>query len=79
MPIYDFKCAECGMVSEILIRNLQEDEVECPVCGSQNMEKLISASYLVRTETRAPGTTCCGKTERCQAPPCSAGDACRRD
>jgi len=79
MPIYDFKCAECGMVSEILVRSPHQDDLKCPACGGQDLEKLISASYLVRTEARAPGTTCCGRAERCEAPPCSTGGACRRD
>ena len=77
MPIYDFKCQECGKVSEILLRN-SDQSVHCPDCGSENMEKLISASYMVKTDVSAPGTTCCGRAERCETPPCSTGDVCRR-
>ncbi|MCK4331558.1 MAG: hypothetical protein KAW81_03270 [Dehalococcoidia bacterium] len=56
------------MVSEILIRNLRKDAPRCPACGSANLEKLVSASCLVRTQISAPGTACCARTERCQAP-----------
>ena len=77
MPIYDYKCGDCGKVSEIFLRSA-DSEVRCPDCSSENMQKLVSASYMIRTDTSAPGTTCCGRTERCEAPPCSTGDICRR-
>ena len=77
MPIYDFKCRECGTVSEIFFRDATQ-AVYCPICGSDNMERLLSASYIIRTNASAPGTTCCGRTERCDIPPCSTGDVCRR-
>jgi len=77
MPIYDFRCLDCGKVSEIFIQS-REQTLRCPDCGSANMERLMSSSYLVRTNSQAPGTTCCGRTERCDAPPCSTGDTCWR-
>lgn len=77
MPIYDFRCRECGRVSEIFLRNASQ-AARCPDCGSDNMERLISASYMIKTDASAPGTTCCGRTERCETPPCSTGDVCRR-
>jgi len=78
VPIYDFKCRDCGRVSEIFIRGT--DQVACcPDCGSDNMERLISASYMIKMGTSAPGTTCCGRTERCEMPPCSTGGICRRE
>ncbi len=79
MPIYDYKCLECGKVSEIFLRGAKSQVVHCPDCGSDNMEKLISASYMIKMDTSAPGTTCCGRTERCEAPPCSTEGICRRD
>ena len=78
MPIYDFKCRECGRVSEVLIRDVSKT-VRCPGCRSENMERLVSASYMVKTGARAPGSTCCGRAERCDTPPCSTGEVCNRD
>lgn len=78
MPIYDFKCRGCGKVSEILVRSAEGQAGRCPDCGGGNMERLISASYVIRTETRKSGTTCCGSTERCETPACSRGDGCHR-
>ena len=79
MPIYDFRCQECGRVSEIFLRSANDQVVHCSGCGSQNMERLITASYMIKMGTSAPGTTCCGRTERCETPPCSTGGICRRE
>ena len=79
MPIYEYKCQECGGISEIFIRSLDSQNDQCPVCGSRKLERLLSASYALRTDTPAQGATCCGRMERCETPPCSVNDTCRRD
>ncbi len=78
MPIFDYKCQDCGKVLELFLRSPDSEDIKCPNCGSNNLEKLISASYTIRMGASMPGTTCCGRTERCEAPPCSTGDICRR-
>lgn len=78
MPIYDYRCKECGAISELLVRN-SDNDARCPECGSINMEKKISASYAIKTGAAAPGTTCCGRAERCEKPPCSSGETCYRE
>jgi len=78
VPIYDFRCRECGKVSELFLRGADNQVVCCPDCGSEKLERLISASYMIKTSASAPGTTCCGRTERCETPPCSTGDVCHR-
>jgi putative FmdB family regulatory protein len=77
MPIYDFKCHQCGSVTEVFVRGADQ-AVNCPDCGSSNLERLISSSYVVKTDSQPPSTTCCGRAERCEVPPCSTGDSCRR-
>jgi hypothetical protein len=43
-------------------------------------EKLFSApSVISRWRQPSGGGTCCGREERCAAPPCSTGEVCRRD
>ena len=79
MPIYDYKCQECEKISEIFVRNPGSEVTKCPECGSENMERIISFSYMIRMATSTPGTTCCGRTERCQKPPCSTDDVCPRE
>lgn len=78
MPIYDYECQECSQVFEVFLRSYDSKDTECPGCGSKNLKRLISASYVIRANTSESGTTCCGRTERCEAPPCSAEGSCRR-
>ena len=79
MPIYDFRCQECGEVSEFLVANFSDSRtLACLSCGSQNLERLISAPSLLKNGANAPGTTCCGREERCETPPCSTKEGCRR-
>ncbi|MCK4387726.1 MAG: zinc ribbon domain-containing protein, partial [Dehalococcoidia bacterium] len=73
MPIYEYKCLDCGKISEIFLRSSNTETIECPICGSKNLEKLLSASYAIRMDASMPGRTCCGRTERCETPPCSSG------
>ena len=79
MPVYDIKCNECGIVSEILLRGADDKAIHCPGCGSENIERLIAAPNVIRMEAPALGKTCCGRSERCETPPCSTGDTCHRD
>lgn len=79
MPIYDYKCQDCGEVSEVFLPSVDNARsMNCPACGSERMKRLFSGSYLLQTEARAPGRTCCGREERCETPPCSTGDTCAR-
>jgi len=53
MPIYEYRCKECGEKFEKLVRfSTSTSEIECPKCGGRKVEKLISAF-----STRAPSTT----------------------
>ena len=79
MPIYDFRCRDCDKVSEILVRGTEGQAAHCTGCGSESMEKLVSASYAIRMDAPESDTTCCGRAERCETPPCSMGDTCHRE
>ena len=53
MPIYEYRCSECGEKFEKLVRfSASTSEVECPKCGSQKADKLISA-FSARTSSIA--------------------------
>lgn len=80
MPIYEYRCNECGKATEIFHKKFEPDEsVICPHCGSENLKKLISPPARVIVGNSTKGTTCCGRTERCETPPCSTDGSCRRD
>ncbi len=73
MPLKDFRCRSCGEVSEIFLRDLSATGVTCPVCGSDDMEKLLPSFNTPRSHRQSSGLTCCGREERCDRPPCEEG------
>ena len=78
MPIYQYRCHECGEVSEFLLPDLSESRIlTCSACESHNLERLISAPSLLRKSSSISGETCCGREERCESPSCSTGERCR--
>jgi putative FmdB family regulatory protein len=81
MPIYEYKCWDCGQVTEVLARSTHPDpELACRHCRSRNLDKMISSPAAIVMGSSSPkGKTCCGKDERCDAPPCSSSGTCRRD
>ncbi|HDJ23093.1 MAG: hypothetical protein B5M54_04905 [Candidatus Aminicenantes bacterium 4484_214] len=81
MPIYEFKCHTCGQVFEVFWQSRKSYiQLQCPECGSQTTEKILSSPARVGVESSSPkGTTCCGRSERCDSPPCSTTGSCRRD
>jgi len=43
MPIYEYRCEECGTVFEKFVRSVSaEFKVVCPKCGSENCHKNIT-------------------------------------
>jgi len=73
MPIYEYKCNDCGKISELLVLN--KDEVVCCIsCNSKKLEKLMSAHNTVGTvgsgnnfAANIPGG-CCGSPNSCGNP-----------
>lgn len=44
MPLYKYRCNECGNTFKVLQRNgKKEEEPECPVCGAKESERVISS------------------------------------
>jgi putative FmdB family regulatory protein len=78
MPIYTYKCRDCGTVFDFLMIK-QSEKPQCEKCGSENLEKQLSAPGAVIMGTSHPkGTTCCGRNERCDTPPCTDDGICKR-
>lgn len=82
MPIYEYKCRDCGKISELLVGVGQgSPEIKCAFCSSINLEKIISKSFISKNVSiigSQGGGTCCGRTERCDKPPCSDNGTCSR-
>ena len=71
MPIYEYRCRQCGEISEVLTGISSESVIaQCNHCGSDDVEKIMSVSSFAFSDSeRVSGTTCCGREERCDTPP----------
>jgi len=69
MPIYEFACQACATRFETLVMG-DKDDVRCPACRSDKLEKLISAHHVGRSSPDLPP---------CETPACGAGacNACQ--
>lgn len=75
MPLYEYRCEDCGAISEYLVHHRSSEQIVCKTCGSGRIQKVLSSTAVLSTmPRRAPGKTCCGRDERCETPPCSSGD-----
>ena len=51
MPIYEYRCEDCGRISEFLL--MRSDEVftpQCKRCKSKKMSRVLSKVRVVRSE-----------------------------
>ncbi|MBN2186227.1 MAG: hypothetical protein JW732_02110 [Dehalococcoidia bacterium] len=37
MPIYEYRCLDCGRTSEIFLCTTNSESIKCPICGSNNV------------------------------------------
>jgi putative FmdB family regulatory protein len=44
MPIYEYRCTDCGYKNEYLQRMSDAPLTDCPECGKSTFSKLISAA-----------------------------------
>lgn len=79
MPIFEYVCSNCGVVSEHLVFGDSEN-LQCPQCRSSNLKKLLSATSSasgVKSAGGLPGagdTACCGSRPGAQG--CIPGSCC---
>jgi putative FmdB family regulatory protein len=78
MPIYEFKCSDCGHVSELLVGiGKNSDNLVCGSCGGSKLEQQMSAaSFSISggSARQEAGSTCCGGTPSSQG--CVPGSCC---
>lgn len=82
MPLFDFRCLDCGSPNELLLTGTGE-KPQCTSCGSANLEKLLSAhsSLSGHKQNRMPGpsdTGCCGSSIE-QASCAGPGSCCGKN
>lgn len=74
MPIYEYKCEDCGSVFEELVYSTDK-KIACPDCGKGSVEKLMSVpgGFLMGNSSSA---TPCGSSSCASASSCAAGGGC---
>ncbi len=54
MPMYDYKCLDCGKES-LIVLSLKEhegSEAKCPACGSKKMQQLYTG-FIAKTTKKS--------------------------
>lgn len=77
MPLYEYQCAKCKTVSELLRDRSQRDQpCTCPACGSGRMRRMMS-TFAGRVSSGGSSTSVAGSggCAGCSASSCAS---CRR-
>jgi len=56
MPIFEYRCSECGDEFELLVLN-SSPVPSCASCGSEELEKLMSMSSVSSEQIRSRATS----------------------
>ncbi|MBO8152460.1 MAG: zinc ribbon domain-containing protein [Candidatus Marinimicrobia bacterium] len=87
MPTYEFICINCGYTFEKFQSVNSDRNIKCPVCGGDTRLKFSSGAgiifkgrgfYSTDYKDHTATGTCCGRSERCDQPPCADDGICRR-
>ncbi len=50
MPIYEYRCQDCGRKVSVLVARMGQEAEQCPRCGSPKLLRLYSRFALARSE-----------------------------
>lgn len=87
MPIYEYRCADCGFQDEFLQKVSEQPLTRCPSCGKESLQKLLSAAGFqlkgsgwyatdFKHSGAKPAKTAAGKTDaKADATPEGKGEA----
>jgi putative FmdB family regulatory protein len=54
MPMYEYRCLDCGSEFEELVRS-EDEQIECEDCDSENVQRKMS-TFAAHTTTRTLGS-----------------------
>ena len=57
MPIYEYKCNECGQTFSLLRFSSSKEPVKCRSCGTQDVRKIISSFSYGAASSSAAGAS----------------------
>lgn len=76
MPTYEYKCRQCGSVTEVFATISQKDkglDVSCNVCGSKELQQKFGAAFMTgSTGSSAYESSSSGHSAGCSG--CSGGN-----
>jgi putative FmdB family regulatory protein len=49
MPVYEYRCQDCGQLSSALLWRYSDPDPPCPGCGSAQVSRLVSRFATVRS------------------------------
>ncbi|MBL7198414.1 MAG: zinc ribbon domain-containing protein [Candidatus Omnitrophica bacterium] len=88
MPTYEYECKKCGYKFEKFQNMSDKPLKECPKCNGtvrrligKGIGVIFKGSGFYATDYKnntSSNRTCCGRTERCDKPPCSDDGVCKR-
>jgi len=77
MPIYEYRCSDCGNQFEEIISNSETRNPACPGCASAKTEKLMSRIGGIGMGKTSSGDFACASGAPCPgAASCGAGGGC---
>jgi len=69
MPIYDYKCTDCGEVYDVFHKSREViEDITCPACHSTKYKKLMSVPSISMGGTATASSS--------EVPSCPAGGCC---
>ena len=86
MPIYEYRCSECGFQKEYIQKMSDAPHTTCPECGKETFNKMLSAAgfqlkgggwYETDFKGKSPSSKPKKEAEAAPAPaPCGGDCAC---
>ncbi|MBN1441300.1 MAG: zinc ribbon domain-containing protein [Planctomycetes bacterium] len=58
MPMFDYRCQDCGEIFEFFARRRGEEPQKCPSCGSTRLEKEFSSFGVGPGGSGGGGSSC---------------------
>jgi putative FmdB family regulatory protein len=72
MPIYEFKCLQCGDCFEFLLMKPDDQtEMRCPKCRSEDFERILSCTSYCLGNGAAKSTGVRQESRQCSGGSCS--------
>jgi len=56
MPIFEYKCDQCGHIMEVIAKAEDKKQKRCPQCGKNEMKKHYSSFGVTKVKTLSGGS-----------------------